>query len=380
MNIPGIEGVTLEVFQYDVPPIPIADGRGYLGGSSTGAVLRVRSSDGIEGQALVGAFGDDTDWPITQIRDRIAPLLGGRALPAHARLWGEIDGLTGHGLPIDTAWSWVDLALWDLHGKMTGLPVCDLLGRIRDSVPVLATYPPRNTEPAGFVEEAARIVQLGIGAVKTHPGWLETSKVIETVQSIRSTVGDRIDLVLDANNGYDVPTALRISTGLDAAHYAWFEDPFPASEYWALEQLLGRSTTPVAMGDESSLRFRERVHLMTDHRLPIMRGSSRSLGVTGLFRLASTADALGRRCEFGVGGNASANAANLHAAVASASGYYEHWLPSHMHQVAAHSYPEPDRLGSVAPPTGPGLGVVLDEAWIASHLVERFDINAKDAV
>ena len=60
--------------------------------------------------------------------------------------------------PIEAAWAPLDVALWDLQGQITGQPIHELLGTARSVVPAYATYPPRHSEPEGYVNEALHCV------------------------------------------------------------------------------------------------------------------------------------------------------------------------------------------------------------------------------
>lgn len=369
-----VSQLAIEIIEHEISPVMVTDARRQLGGKCLNGVLRIRTTDGVEGQAIIGAFGDDPTWAIDRIVNQVGPALLHRDSADREWLWGKLDALTGHDLPTEPAWAWVDLALWDLAGKQAQLPVCELLGVGRQSISVLATYPPRHRNVEGFLDEALELSAFGCAALKIHPGPLTTRQTLELLGRLKAETRNT-ELVLDANNSYNLDDALLVGRGLDGLGVGWFEDPIPASHWDGLRFLQSEISTPIAVGDESSILVRESLRILIEHRLRVIRCSSRKLGITGTRRVISFAESLDRRCEFGVGGNPSANAANLHLACSANSGYYEHWLPNYAQEFGAVANITPSRDGIITRPTAAGLGVDLDEEWIDAHRIETLFVT-----
>ena len=108
------------------------------------------------------------------------------------------------------AWAPVDVALWDIAGKVAGVPVYRLLGASRDETEVYATYPPRHANPEGYFEEARQVQEAGFRAYKIHPGVMGTTDAFTMMAGVRDIVGDDMELMLDPNNGYDFRKALAV--------------------------------------------------------------------------------------------------------------------------------------------------------------------------
>lgn len=372
-----IDTVLVDVIQRDAPLIQVTDERRTLGGPATHGVLRIRTSDGAEGQCIIGAVGDHFNGVIDDIIHRVGPMLVGADPDDRQWLWSRLDALTGHGFPFHHSWSWVDIALWDLAGKRVAQPIFRLLGRSRAHITVIATYPPRHTSSEGFIEEALEVVDRGYTKYKVHPGSLPISETVSLVRELRHGVGATVDLVLDANNRYHLDEAMNVGRAIDDAGFAWYEDPIPSSQHRALQQLVLHLRTPVAVGDEALILLREAALHVAVNKLRLIRGSSRKLGITGMMKLCSYLEAEGLRCELGTGGNPSANAANLHVGLAAPNaGNYEHWLPSSAHEFAALGYLTPTSDGHLIASEEPGLGVPLDEAWIDHHRVSTLRTDA----
>jgi L-alanine-DL-glutamate epimerase-like enolase superfamily enzyme len=135
------------------------------------------------------------------------------------------------------SWAPVDVALWDIAGKASGMPVYKLLGVQRHETEVYATYPPRHETLEGYVTEAEEIVSQGFRAYKIHPGVMGARDVIEMVGRVRSVVGDDMRLMLYPNGGYGFRKALEIGRALDDNGFYWYEDPVLWSDYDAIAEL-----------------------------------------------------------------------------------------------------------------------------------------------
>jgi len=119
-----------------------------------------------------------------------------------------------------------DIALWDLKAKRAGLPLAKLLGAHRDSV---ACY---NTS-GGFlsssieevIENAHATAESGIGGVKIKVGQPDTKLDLRRVAAVKEAIGDRIDLMVDANQQWNRSTAVRMGRAFEEFDLTWIEEP-----------------------------------------------------------------------------------------------------------------------------------------------------------
>jgi L-alanine-DL-glutamate epimerase-like enolase superfamily enzyme len=162
------------------------------------------------------------------IRDLLVPvLLGADALQTAAR-WNELySAVRNNGREgiSSMAVSALDIALWDLKGKLLGSPVCALLGSARDEVPVygsggFTSYDLNRltTQMSGWVHE------LGVPRVKMKIGRdaeLDPSRVA----AVRRAIGDDAALFVDANGAYSVKQALELAMRFAEERVCWFEEP-----------------------------------------------------------------------------------------------------------------------------------------------------------
>src|SRR5882672_6066201 len=188
------------------------------------------SQGGAEGLQAVG-----------QILERITPLVVGQDPFAVERIWQDLFALTYtsvRGIPtlagqrrqLVTAMSAIDIALWDLMGKATGRPVHALLGgALRSRVPAYVTgfYYRDGERPDDLRREAALYLEHGYRTIKAKVGGLSAKADAERIGLIRQAVGDDVAIMLDANQGWDLPSAVRAARLCEPYNIFWLEDPMP---------------------------------------------------------------------------------------------------------------------------------------------------------
>ena len=185
----------------------------------------------------------------------------------------------------------IDIALYDLKAKRAGLPLAKLLGAYRDSV---QTY---NTS-GGFlhapVEEVkARATQSlaeGIGGIKIKVGQPDSRIDLERVTAVREHLGDDVPLMVDANQQWDRPTALRFGRVLEQFGLVWIEEPLDAYDAEGHAQLAAALDTPIATGEMLS-SVAEHIALIEHRSADIIQPDAPRIGgITPFLRLAALAD------------------------------------------------------------------------------------------
>ncbi|MET0486071.1 MAG: mandelate racemase/muconate lactonizing enzyme family protein [Candidatus Rokuibacteriota bacterium] len=217
------------------------------------------SQAGPEGMRAVG-----------QILERVTPLVVGQDPFAIERIWQDLFALTYtsvRGIPtlagqrrqLVTAMSAIDIALWDLIGKATGRPVASLLGgALRSRVPAYVTgfYYRDGERPDDLRREAALYLEHGYRTVKAKVGGLPPKADAERVGLIRQAVGPDVAIMIDANQGWDLPTAIEASKRCEAYDIFWLEDPMPwYDERHALRRLKSEVRIPIAAGETEYTPF-----------------------------------------------------------------------------------------------------------------------------
>jgi len=357
----------VEILEWETEQLHVHDQRRDAGPHVSAGLLRLRCGHDIEGNCFLGGAGQrHTVWS-DQILEDLAWFVSGVHFAERERLWGDLPRITGHSPSLRPGWAAIDIALWDMAGKHLDQPVSHLLGVARSELPMYATRPPVHDDPADAATDAAGFLDLGFAGYKLHPGRMPIDTVIEAVVSMREAVGDGFDLILDPGNGYSLEEALRVGGYLDDQHFLWFEDPIQIGSLHQLHRLAKALATPIAVSDSASFGLKEMAQLAGSGLYSTLRASSRWLGITGLKRACSLMEAFGGYCEIGLGGNPSMNAANLHVALSvTNTRHLEHWFP-----VSRHDFGVSETFateGGVARLSNlPGLGLLIDEDWIADH-------------
>lgn len=157
-----------------------------------------------------------------------------------------------------SAISAIDVALWDLKGKIMEQPVHLLLGgKKRDRITPYATglyYTHCGDLRGKLVEEAKHYVELGFKAVKMKVG-LGIDLDIEHVKSVREAIGPKMNLMIDANHAYNLREAILLSKEIEQYNIGWFEEPISPEYYEQYAELRAKTTIPIAGGECEYLRF-----------------------------------------------------------------------------------------------------------------------------
>lgn len=233
----------------------LSDGRCRM--SST--FLEVHTDEGVVG--LSGPIGHHQAYIIhTQLRG----LLTGADPIANQLLWDQMYRTAIHGRKGETmmAISAVDCALWDIRGKWSGLPVYRLLGGpTRDEIPAYASALGYSIEPEKLAERARFIADQGYKATKWFfrdgpaDGKAGFARNVQLAEVLRDSLGDDMDIMLDAWSSWDVPYTLRIAQELAAYDIYWIEEPVLADKLDSYMELQRSSPVPIAGGEHEYTRW-----------------------------------------------------------------------------------------------------------------------------
>ncbi len=150
--------------------------------------------------------------------------------------------------------SGIDVALWDIKGKALNVPVYKLLGG--NSNPKIWAYASsiRFRGMETMLATAQKFVDEGFNAMKIKIGQgFETD--VMAVAAVREHVGKDVTLMVDANCGYDVKTALKIGKELEKYNITWFEEPISPADYEGYRRLSESLDVPIAAGEAHFLRY-----------------------------------------------------------------------------------------------------------------------------
>ena len=336
-------------------------------------IVKVHTDAGIVGlgEATISGLwsGETQAGTMTAIAEYLAPQLVGRDprdIAAARRTMDFIIKLNPF------AKASVEMALWDIAGKAVGLPVYQLLGgKVRDRVRIKLVVWARDV--AGSRAMAEGHLKLGVSCVKVKTG-LDPESDIARVRAVREVAGPNIPLTIDSNCGWTIQQAKYCLRQLADVNLLLAEQPIPPGDPAAMAELRRDTPAPI-MADESVFTLQD-AWLLTLHRaadiFSIYPGKHGGIAATA--EIVAVAKAAGLRCtigsnlELGIG-----TAAMLHVAAAfpevDTDAFPADTIGPFYHE--ADLITQPLDLGPpyAKVPTGPGLGVELDEEQLNRYRV-----------
>lgn len=282
--------------------------------------------------------------------------------------------LASHGLGAATsiAMSGIDQALWDIRGKAVGWPLYRLLGGASRPIAAYAGGVALGyRDPDSLVEETLALVEAGYKAVKLRVGD-SPPRDLERVAAVRKALGDDVAILCDANTGYTVDDARSAMPALEAYDVGWLEEPFPAHDYRSYATAAAFGTIALAAGENHYTRF-EFNRLIEDGVVRILQPDlSKTGGVTESLRIAAMASAW----KLPIHPHTSMTGLNMAATVhfltsIDNAGYFEADVSKNnlfRDQLVSTPYTL-DADGTVRPLEQPGMGVEVDEEFLAKHPV-----------
>jgi L-alanine-DL-glutamate epimerase-like enolase superfamily enzyme len=236
----------LEVFPFSMEAKEVI--RIALGTVSTENVLvRLRTADGLVGwgeSSPYAAVTGDTQATNVAAAKQLAGIVRGKDPFDLARIITEMDAATTGEPGIKAA---LEMAIWDICGKLAGRPVRCLLGNYRDSFETDLTV--FLDDPSIMAEKAQSVVDRGFKTIKVKLG--ESAAVdIERMRSVREKVGKSVKIRIDANQGWTPNEAVRALKGIDQYNVQFCEQPVPYWDWEGMKFVRNHSPIPI-MADES---------------------------------------------------------------------------------------------------------------------------------
>ena len=271
--------------------------------------LRIEADNGLYGIGQVSSGPNSA--VVAAAVSRLGPLLVGEDPSRIEYLWTKLyssfNSLGSLGF-VSAMISGVDIALWDLRGKILGLPIYELLGgKFRDRLLLYSNGWFRGCQtPDDFGRAAKKTVDEGHTSLKLDPfrahkidfqKWgagydpVDDLEAAQIVEAIRDSVGPGVDILIDAHGRWDLPTAVRLANRLAPYRIGWFEEPVPPENWDALKQFRQRSHVPVCVGERLYTRWQFRPVLEQKLAEYIMPDVIRTGGISELRKIAAMAEA-----------------------------------------------------------------------------------------
>jgi O-succinylbenzoate synthase len=306
----------------------------------------------------------ETAWHI--LKDYLAPLVIGKPLPVPAAFQQAAAGVRGHPM----AKAGLELALWDLHGKLEGRSLQAMLGGKRPAVEVGVSVG-LQASPQALVAAVAGYLEQGYRRIKIK---IKPGRDMEDARAVRAAF-PAIRLQVDANSAYTLQTAVHLAA-LDELDLLLIEQPLSEDDLWDHRLLQAQLRTPLCL-DESILSARHARQALEMNACRVINikagrvgGVSEAVAIHDICQARGIPVWCGGMLETGVG-----RAANL--APASLPGFL---LPGdisatdryYARDITSESFTlNPD--STITVPAGPGLGVTVDRpalnAFTRRHIV-----------
>jgi L-talarate/galactarate dehydratase len=329
-------------------------------------LARVTTDDGVEGFGYVVLLNAALVKPLADATRELSQLLKGMHVFEPEASWAKLvraANWVGPGGFVNCAIAPLDIAMWDAAAKTANQPLYRLLGGFRDRVPAYASdnlwY---SLSLDALVASARQHVADGFNAVKLRIGNEATPQgEVGRVMAVREAVGDGVRILVDATETWEANQALQTGRALQDAGIHWLEDPIDHQNVTGLSRLANVLHVPIATGE----------HLYTIHeftRLFEARGAgigiidlARIGGITPWRRVASLAQASDVR----ICGHVLPEL-HIHLLAAIPNGHLVEYVPRS--ERILQSMPKLE-AGNLVAPSGPGLGLALDE-----EAVRRFRV------
>jgi len=222
-------------------------------------LVRIQTEAGYEGLGYTYCkrFGGPAQFSLAK---EYAPRLIGEDPNDISRLWYKLlwssISIGDSGVAVQSITPF-DIALWDIKAKRANLSISKLLGQHHTHVPCYNTT-------GGFLQDsieevidnAKKVLSQGAGGIKIKVGQANYMEDVRRVAALREAIGDDIPIMVDANQQWDVSTALKAGRHLDQFNLVWLEEPVGAHDVEGHHRLSRTLSTPIATG-EMLTSFRE---------------------------------------------------------------------------------------------------------------------------
>lgn len=260
-------------------------------------LVRVRDEEGREGIASAFSFGAADARPIVELVHSLGATRVGQPALAIERHWQEMHallalaGVGGAGL---AALSAIDMALWDLAGRTSGIPLWRLLGGAREQVGVYASGGSLGLSTEALVQETLGFVALGHKAVKVKAGGGEKTDR-QRLLALREAGGEGLRIAADGNQQWSAKAAIGWARAMEDVQLAWLEEPVPAADLDAHAQVRQAISMDLATG-ETLFGMPEAHRALRAGACDIlMPNLQRVAGITGWRKIAAAAELAGVR-------------------------------------------------------------------------------------
>lgn len=285
------------------------------------------------------------------------------------------------GLYMTPALSAIEMALWDIVGKATNQPIYNLLGgRVHDQLRAYAYMPTEGIweDPEKAGEIAIKLVEEGNTACKLDPFTpffphprdfsLKTIRHVARIfKAIRAAVGDELEVGIGTHGQFSTAVAIRVAKELEQFSPFWFEEPVPPENIDEMARVAAHTSIPIASGERLVTKFEFADLLKKQAAQIIQLDVGQCGGILESKKIAGMAESYYAMIAPHMYCGPVAAAAAVQLDTCSPNFLIQEYNGDSLH---SEIFKEPIRFenGFITPPTGPGLGIELDEAVVKKHL------------
>ncbi len=284
----------VEIMMVDLVPAVVRTDAIQAFTSQETPIVRIHADDGASGTGYSYTIGTGGRAVISLLTEHLAPLLIGENPERIEAIWRRLflgTHATAVGAITSLALCAVDTALWDMRCRRAGRPLHIEAGGAQRSVPLYDTEGGwLQLETAALVENARDAKARGFGGFKPKVGRAPREDVAR-LAAVREAVGDDFEIMVDANQAFQVDEAIRRARLYEPLDLAWFEEPLPAEDLGGHVRLSAQTTLPVAVGESiySISHFRE--YLQSRACSVVQTDAGRIGGITPWLKVAHMAEA-----------------------------------------------------------------------------------------
>lgn len=362
---------------------PFTSARGWWYKTKNAMLVKVTTDEGIEGWGEAYGPAEITKSVVDTL---LAPtVMGGNPFDTDIlweKMYQRVEDYDPQGFGV-AGISAIDIALWDIIGKALNRPVYELLGGAhRKSFRAYATGLYFMSEEGDFttpsIEEALAYQEQGFTGVKMKIA-LPPKEEIKRVERVRQALSEEVELMVDANHGYNLTNALFLGKEFEQMGLAWFEEPVSPHDLSAYSDLRSKLCIPLAGGENAFTRYAFK-EIIEKRAMDIIQPDVCCAGgITETRKIAHIAEVFGISVIPHVWGSAVGLHAALHVMAALPPAPHT-WRPVPMwmeyeqteNPFRDHLVHEPvvHNKGYVSVPEGPGLGFTINE-----DIINRYRIS-----
>ena len=231
--------------------------------SANELLVRMRTEDGVEGFGLATSYTDITPL-VNVVKGGLSDEILGMDALSPEGLYEKLFGLTFSRKAAENSWgrealirisSAVDIACWDIVGKMANLPLYRLFGGYRNKVPCYVTcaYYRDGKDNAELRDEIQMLGEQGHKGFKGKVGGFSLNEDIARMEIVREIIGPDKDLMIDVNRAWDLKTAIEGARLLEPLQPVWLEEPVRWTDDRRELKLLSQQTNIPLSGGESEV-------------------------------------------------------------------------------------------------------------------------------